>query len=598
LKRHAPKASIVEHSAARPDVTDRALPKAATGIQGLDEITGGGLPRNRPTLVCGTAGCGKTLLGMEFLVRGATEFGEPGVFMSFDESAEELAQNVRSLGFDLDGLAGQQKLLIDFVHVERSEIEETGEYDLEGLFIRLGHAIDSIGAKRVVLDAVAALFGGLSNAAILRSELRRLFRWLKDKPVTAIVTAERGDGTLTRHGLEEYISDCVIVLDHRVTEHLSTRRLRIVKYRGTTHGTNEYPYLIDETGIWVLPITSLGLGHEVSDERISTGIPRLDTMLGGEGVFRGSSVMISGTAGIGKTSVALHFVDAACRRRERCLYFAFEESESQLVRNMRSIGLDLATWLAKGLLRVHASRPSAYGLEMHLATIHKLVNEFQPSVVVTDPVTALLGAGAAKDTTSMLTRLIDFLKSKEITAVLTSLNHTGGRLEGSEVAISSLIDTWLLLRNIELGGERNRGMYVLKSRGMGHSNQIREFVLTAHGVELRDVYVGPDGVLTGSLRLAQEAREKAAGLARQQEIDRRKRDLERKRQALQTRIDAQRARFDAEQNELTLLLTEEGAIADRLNEGREERARSRQAGNRDGAAATRTRKLIPRGVRK
>ena len=410
---------------------NRSLPKAPTGIQGLDEITGGGLPRGRPTLVCGSAGCGKTLLAMEFLVRGATEFGEPGVFMAFEETAEELAQNVRSLGFDLEDLAEQNKLLVDFVRVERSEIEETGEYDLEGLFIRLGHAIDSLGAKRVVLDTLETLFGGLSNAAILRAELRRLFRWLKDKGVTAIITGERGDGTLTRHGLEEYVSDCVIVLDHRVTEQLSTRRLRIVKYRGTTHGTNEYPFLIDENGISVLPVTSLGLSQEASDERISTGIPRLDAMLGGKGVYRGSSVLISGTAGTGKTSLAAHFADATCRRGERCLYFAFEESESQLVRNMRSIGLDLAPWSKKGLLRFHATRPSAYGLEMHLATLHKLVNEFEPRVVVVDPITTFLGAGTSVEAESMLMRLIDFLKAQQITAMFTSLTH-GGNAPGAE----------------------------------------------------------------------------------------------------------------------------------------------------------------------
>jgi circadian clock protein KaiC len=578
---------------------NRSLPKAATGILGLDEITGGGLPRGRPTLVCGGAGCGKTLLAMEFLVRGATEFGEPGVFLSFEETAEELAQNVRSLGFDLEDLAKQNKLLVDFVHVERSEIEETGEYDLEGLFIRLGHAIDSLGARRVVLDTVETLFGGLSNAAILRAELRRLFRWLKDQEVTAIITGERGDGTLTRHGLEEYVSDCVIVLDHRVTEQLSTRRLRIVKYRGTTHGTNEYPFLIDENGICVLPVTSLGLHHEASDERISTGVSRLDAMLGGQGVYRGSSLLISGTAGTGKTSLAAHFADASCRRGERCLYFAFEESESQLVRNMRAIGLDLAPWSKKSLLRFHATRPSAYGLEMHLSTLHKLVNEFQPQLVVVDPITTFIGAGTSVEAQSMLMRLIDFLKSQRITALFTSLTHGGNDLEGSQVGISSLIDTCLLLRDIELGGERNRGLYVLKSRGMAHSNQVREFLLTDHGVELKDVYVGPEGVLTGSMRLAQEAREEAATLHRQQEIERRQRELEHKRQALDAQIAAQRAQFEAEQDELMRLIAQEQAVTDRLREWREEMARSRKADDQPGETPkTHPGKLSPRGGRK
>ena len=489
-----------------PSAKHRAFPKAATGIDGLDEITGGGLPRGRPTLVCGSAGCGKTLLGIEFLVRGATEFGEPGVFMAFEETSEELAQNVRSLGFDLERLAAKNKLVVDYVHVERSEIDETGEYDLSGLFIRLGHAIDSIGAKRVVLDTLETLFGGLSNAAVVRAELRRLFRWLKDKGVTAIITGERGDGTLTRHGLEEYVSDCVIVLDHRVSQELSTRRLRIVKYRGSVHGTNEYPFLIDETGISVLPVTSLGLRQVVSNERISTGIPQLDTMLGGKGVYRGSSVLIAGTAGTGKTSLVAHFADETCRRGERCLYFAFEESESQMSRNMRSIGLDLATWTKKGLLGFHATRPSAYGLEMHLATLHKLVKEFKPSVVIVDPITTFLRSGLSVETESMLMRLIDFLKSQQITAVFTSLTHGGNPLEGSQAGVSSLVDTWILLRDIELGDERNRRLYILKSRGMAHSNQVREFLLTDHGFDLRDVNAGPEGVLTGSMAKAKMAR--------------------------------------------------------------------------------------------
>jgi circadian clock protein KaiC len=573
---------------------NRSLPKAATGIQGLDEITGGGLPRGRPTLVCGGTGCGKTLLAMEFLIRGATEFGEPGVFLTFEETAEELAQNVRSLGFDLEDLAEQNKVLVDFVHVERSEIEETGEYDLEGLFIRLGHAIDSLGAKRVVLDTLETLFGGLSNTAILRSELRRLFRWLKGKGVTAIITGERGDGTLTRHGLEEYVSDCVIVLDHRITEQLSTRRLRIVKYRGTSHGTNEYPFLIDADGISVLPVTSLGLGQEASDERISTGVPRLDAMLGGQGVYRGSSILISGTAGTGKTSLAAHFTDATCRRGERCLYFAFEESESQLIRNMRSVGLDLKSWSKTGRLRVHATRPSAYGLEMHLAALHKEVDKFQPRVVIVDPITPFIGAGTPVEAEAMLLRLIDFLKCQGVTALFTSLVHGGNALEGSQAGISSLIDTWVLLRDIELGGERNRALCILKSRGMAHSNQVREFLLTGHGVELKDVYVGTDGMLSGSMRLAQEAREQAAILNRQQEIERRQREMERKRHALEAQIATQRAQFEAEADELKRLIAQEQGVTDRLREEREEMGRSRQADAPGVTPKAPSRKLAPR----
>jgi circadian clock protein KaiC len=490
--------------------TAATLPKAPTGIAGLDEITDGGLPAGRPTLVCGGAGCGKTLLAMEFLVRGAKEFAEPGVFVAFEETAEELAQNVRSLGFDLDELVSQNKLLLDHVHVERSEIEESGEYDLDGLFIRLGHAIDTIGAKRVVLDTLEVLFGGLSNENIIRAELRRLFRWLKEKGVSAIVTGERGDGSLTRHGLEEYVSDCVILLDHRVSEQLSTRRMRIVKYRGTTHGTNEYPFLIGETGISVLPVTSLGLAHQASEERISTGVPKLDAMLGGKGVYRGSSMLISGTAGTGKTSLAASFVDAACRRGERCLYFSFEESPSQLRRNMRSVGLDLEQWEKKGLLQFHATRPSNYGVEMHLTTMHDLIRRFQPRVVVIDPITTFVNEGDSGESEGMLLRLIDLLKAQQITAVLTSLTRGGDALEGSQAAVSSLIDTWLLVRDIEQAGERNRGLYVLKSRGMAHSNQVREFLLTDKGIDLLDVYVGSEGVLTGSRRLEQQARDHRA----------------------------------------------------------------------------------------
>ena len=543
--------------AARPK-----LAKAPSGIQGLDEITGGGLPQGRPTLVCGAAGCGKTLLAMEFLVRGATQHGEPGVFMAFEETAEELTQNVRSLGFDLDALCRQKKLALDFVRIERSEIEETGEYDLEGLFIRLDHAIDSIGAKRVVLDTVEALFGGLSNTLILRAEIRRLFRWLKDKGVTAIITAERGDGTLTRHGLEEYVTDCVILLDHRVDDQVSTRRLRVVKYRGSSHGTNEYPFLIDEDGISVLPITSLGLNHAVTDERVPTGVARLDAMLDGQGYYRGSTVLVSGTSGSGKSSMAAHFVDTASRRGERSLYFAFEESPGQIVRNMRSIGLDLEPWVKKGLLHFQASRSSLYGLEMHLAVMHKLVKEIEPRLVILDPINNLSRAGGtAKDVLSTLTRLVDFLKVQGITTMLTNVT-TQDHVEETDSDISSLVDTWLLLRDLELNGERNRAMYVLKSRGMPHSNQIREFLLTSRGIELNDVYLGVEGVLTGSARLAQEAREKAATLKRQQEVEAKQRELERRREALEARITALRKEFEAESQELERRIVEDKARTD------------------------------------
>jgi circadian clock protein KaiC len=554
--------------------TSVALRKAPTGIPGLDEITAGGLPAGRPTLICGSAGCGKTLMAMEFLVRGATEFGESGVFMSFEEGVEELTQNVRSLGFDLDDLVRQEKLVVDYVHVERSEIEETGEYDLEGLFIRLGYAIDSIGAKRVVLDTLEALFSGLGNEGILRAELRRLFRWLKDKGVTAVITGERGEGALTRHGLEEYISDCVILLDHRVIDQLATRRLRVVKYRGSIHGTNEYPFLIDERGIEVLPITSLGLVHDVSEERISTGIPELDDMLEGRGYYRGSSVLVSGKAGTGKSSLAAHFVDAACRRGERCVYFAFEESMSQVVRNMRSIGIELEPWIRKDLLRFHASRPTVHGLGRHLVMMYKTIRDFQPGIVVVDPITNFLAVGGSEDVKAMLVRLIDFLKSRQVTCFFTSLTH-GNDLERTDVAVSSLMDTWLVLREAEINGERNRTLYVIKSRGMAHSNQLREVLLTREGIQLVDVYLGPGGTLTGAARLAQEAQERASSVVRQQEIERRNRDLERRRQALEARIEALRLEFDVEAEQAERLIADEQAREERLREDRREMARRR-----------------------
>jgi len=553
------------------------LAKALTGIRGLDEVTSGGLPRGRPTLVCGQAGSGKTLLAMEFLVRGATAYNEPGVFMAFEETAPELTQNVRSLGFDLDELAKEKKLVIDFVRIERSEIDETGDYDLEGLFIRLGAAIDAVGARRVVLDTIENLFAGLQNEGILRAELRRLFRWLKDKGVTAVITAERGEGALTRHGLEEYVSDCVILLDHRVTDQVSTRRLRIVKYRGTAHGTNEYPFLIDEDGFSVLPVTSLGLQHEVSGERISSGIPRLDAMLGGEGFYRGTTVLASGTAGTGKTSLSASFVSAACSRGERCLYFSFEESQGQIIRNMRSIGLNLEQWTKKKLLQFHSSRATFYGLEMHLALIHKIVQDFEPQVVVLDPIGSLIQAGNQRDAHTMIIRLIDFLKQRGVTAFLTNLTSGGEALERTDVEISSIVDTWLFMRDIELDGERNGAMYVLKSRGMAHSNQLREFLLTPQGVDLLDVYVGPEGVLTGSSRLSQEAREKAAALARQQDAERRDRDRTRKREVLEARIAALRKEFELEEAEAETFSGQDLSREEIIAADREAMSRSRQA---------------------
>lgn len=573
---------------AEKTLSDHKLLKSPTGIQGFDEITDGGLPAGRPTLVCGGAGCGKTLFGMEFLVRGATQFNEPGVFMSFEETNDELTKNVASLGFDLTDLIKHKKIILEHVRVERSEIEETGEYNLEGLFIRLNYAIDLIGAKRVVLDTIESLFSGLPNQLILRAELRRLFHWLKEKGVTAIITGERGDETLTRQGLEEYVSDCVIMLDHRVNEQNSTRRLRVVKYRGSIHGTNEYPFLIDENGFSILPVTSLGLQHIVSNERISSGIPALDKMLEGKGFFRGSTVLISGTTGVGKTSIAAHFAEAACKRGERVLYFCFEESPNQLMRNMLSIGINLETWVQKGLLQFQATRPTFYGLEMHLAATHKAVNDFKPQIVILDPINTFVIGDKDFEVKTMLMRIVDYLKSNLITAMFTSLSANESILEPNDKGISSLIDTWISLRDIELGGERNRGMYIIKSRGMAHSNQIREFMLTNHGVELRDVYVGASGVLTGSARIAQKAIENAEVVTRKQNIERKKSEIERKRKALEARIISLVANFDSEESKAKKMIETEQDSIKRLEQDKIEMAESRK----DASESSKTDKKI------
>lgn len=561
----------------RPRSKSQELQKERTGISGFDEVTRGGLPKGRPTLICGSAGAGKTLFAMEFLVRGATQFKEPGVFISFEESNEELTTNVASLGFDLNELVEQKKLVLDYVFIERSEIEETGEYDLEGLFLRLEHAINQIGAKRIVLDTLEALFSALPNEAIIRAELRRLFRWLKEKGLTAVITCERGEGTLTRYGLEEYVADCVILLDNRVQNQISTRRMRIVKYRGTSHGTNEYPFFIDEAGFSVLPITSLGLSHKASSDRLSTGIARLDTMLGGEGFYRGSSILVSGTAGTGKSTLAAHFVEAACVRGERALFFAFEESQDQIIRNMRSIGVDLERFVKKGLLKFHNARPSAWGLELHLAMIHKEIVEFEPQVVVVDPITNFLAIGDEIETKSMLTRLIDLLKVRQITGMFTSLTSSAGEIEDSEVGVSSLMDAWLLVKSVETNGERNRGLYILKARGIAHSNQVREFVLTSHGIELIDAYVGTEGVLMGSARSSQLARERALEIERKQATARKERELRRKEELYEAQLVALRGQYETERDAILRELEEEKGRLEGLAAQRREIARLRRA---------------------
>jgi len=492
---------------------------------------------------------------MTFLFNGATLYGEPGVFMSFEERPKDLEDNVASLGFDVAELIKAKKLSIDHIHIERSEIQESGEYDLEGLFVRLGYAIDAIGAKRVVLDTIEALFSGLQDSAILRAELRRLFAWLKDKGVTAIITAERGEGQLTRFGIEEYVSDCVILLDNRVEEQITTRRLRVVKYRGSAHGTNEYPFLIDDEGISVLPITSAGLRHTIHNEAVSTGVADLDAMLGIGGFFRGSSVLISGLAGTGKSTFGASFVEAACKRGERCLYFAFEESSDQIVRNMSSVGINLKKFKENGLLRFEAARPSLYGFEMHLARMNRDIERFDPAVLVVDPISAFRGPSIEIHAT--LVRLADICKARGITAVFTSLSSVGDQMTESERSVSSLMDTWISLSDIEANGERNRVLYILKSRGMNHSKQLREYQLTQNGMHFIEAYVGPAGVLTGTARLAQEAKERESDLLRQQSTEKLRRELIRKREASERRIAELQADLSREEEEVETIIRQE-----------------------------------------
>lgn len=554
-------------SKANTAITEQYLEKTPSGISGLDDITLGGLPKGRPTLVCGGAGCGKTLFAMEFIARGAQEYGEPGVFVTFEEKAEELATNVLSLGFNLNKLQKEKKIKLEYIHVDKSEIEETGEYDLEGLFIRLGFAIDGIGAKRVVLDTIENLFGNLTNQGIIRSELRRLFRWLKDKGVTAVITGERGENMLTRHGLEEYVSDCVILLDHRVINQISTRRLRVVKYRGSMHGTNEYPFLIDEDGISVLPVTSLALNKPVNSAKISSGIPTLDSMLN-KGFYRGSSILISGAAGTGKSSIAASFVDEACKKKEKALFFAFEESPQQIMRNMKSIGVDLKTHMDDGLLQFYASRPTAYGLEMHLVAIHKAIRKFKPKVVVLDPITNLITVGSLSDVKAMLVRLLDFLQAEQITVMFTALSYANSQSGQSDETVSSLVDTWIQIQDIEDNGERNRGLYVIKARGMKHSNQVREFIIDDSGLRLVDVYLGPDGILTGSAREAQMLQEQTGEILYHHALSIKDREVLRKRRVLESKIESLRTEFESAEEELNKFYDEESIRKAALSDNR------------------------------
>jgi circadian clock protein KaiC len=554
----------------------KELQKTPTGISGLDEVTGGGFPTGRSTLVCGPAGCGKTLLGMEFLVRGVLEFNEPGVFVAFEESVSDLTANFASLGFDLAKAESDGKLMIEHVNVIVGDVEETGDWDLDGLFLRLGAAIDSVGAKRIVIDTIEVLFGAFTNTAILRSEMHRLFEWLKTRGVTAVITGERGDGSLSRHGIEEYVSDCVIVLDHRVTDQTSTRRLRILKYRGSLHGTNEYPFLIGDSGVSVLPITSLGLQHTVSANRVSTGVARLDVMLGDGGFYEGSTVLVSGTAGTGKSTLAAQFCAATCAGGKRAMYFAFEESEAEIVRNMSSVGIDLRQWIDAGLLQFRCSRPSILGLEAHLFSMQKSVGEFTPAVVVMDPVSDFLRVGTSADVSAMLTRQVDFLKARGVTGLFTSLNSSP-ESSPADQQLASLVDTWLLVKNLEGNGEHNRVLYVLKSRGMAHSNQIREFLLTSQGIELADVYVGPQGVLTGSARQAQEAKELSDGTARQEDLEQRRVNLQRRREAVEVQTAALWREFEDESDAVERLLSNGSTGLEDRADQRAEQGRLRRA---------------------
>lgn len=540
------------------------LRKARTGIKGLDDITGGGLPAGRPTLVTGPSGSGKTLLGIEFLVHGALEEGEPGVLLTFEESAADLAANVTSLGIDLTQMEADGLLVVDAFRVDPSEYVETGAFDLDGLFIRLGAAVESIGAKRVLLDTIEVLFGAFQDSATIRAELGRLFRWMKDRGLTAVVTGEPGVDSLTRHGIEEYVSDCVLVLDHRVEDELSTRRLRVLKYRGSHHGTNEYPFLITDRGLVVLPLSSVGLAYGASTERLSTGVERLDHMLGG-GIYRGSTALLSGEAGTGKTTLAARMVEAACERGESALFVSFEESPAQLVRNMASVGIDLARWVDAGRLSLWAGRPSAYGLEMHVATLMRMIEEQQPAVVALDAMTALAHVGDQRQVTSAVTREVDLLKAHGITTVVTSLSEGGGA-ETSTMGVSSLMDTWVLLRNVEADGERNRLLFLRKSRGSAHSNQVREFVLSERGIDLVDVHIGPEGVLAGSARLAQQARERAEAARQVEAVEQRKRALARQRRSVEAQIEALRAQ-----------LADDAAEVDRLAAAEAQRAAAEQA---------------------
>lgn len=552
------------------------IKKSLTGIEGFDELTLGGLPTGRPTLVCGSAGCGKTLFASTFLLNGAREFDEPGLFVTFEERPSDIVSNVASLGFEMDKLVEEGRILIEHIAVDPSELAEIGDYDLEALFLRLEFAIEQVGAKRIVLDTIESLFSAFTNPAILRAEIRRLFDWLKERGMTTVITGERGDGSLTRQGLEEYVSDCVLLLDHRVTNQISTRRLRIVKYRGTAHGTNEYPFLIDQEGFSVLPVSALGLNHKVFEERISSGVSDLDEMLVGGGFYRGSSILVSGVAGSGKSSLSACFAAAACSRGEKALYFSFEESPDQTIRNMRSIGIDLQPWVEQGRFRHIAARPTFYSLEMHLAVMLREVTRFKPTLVVLDPISAFIGNADHLEVQSTMLRMVDFLKFRGITGVFTHLTHGQGEVVETDVGLSSLMDAWILLLNRESSGEFNRELYLLKARGTAHSNQVREFVLSSDGIRLLPPYIGEGRALTGSARRAQEAQDRRIEAERAATMELRQAEIEKRHQKLKAEIDALNSELQADALELDRIRQSEDSYKTQARLDRAEMEKSRR----------------------
>ena len=469
---------------AETELSITKLPKSLTGIQGLDDITYGGIPQNRPTLLVGSIGTGKTIFAMEYIINGITMFNEPGVFMTFEEQTDELQINVTSMGYNLSKLIADNKIYLEHLHIDHREIQATGKYDIEGLFIRIEMAIEKVKAKRIVLDALDTLFIGL-DSQILRSEIKRLFFWLKEKKVTAIITSEVGDIFLTRLGFEEVVADCVIELNNRLNNQISTRRLRIVKYRGSYHSTNEYPFMIDHKGITIFPIISEAPQIIVSNERISSGIKQIDEMLDGRGFYVGSSILVSGSAGTGKSSIAASFIKDVCEKKGTALYCAFEEAPNQIKRNMASIGIFLEPYEKSGNLHFYYSRPTLQTLELHFIAIKKLIKQINPSVVILDPITNLMIENINSDIRTMLTRFVDYLKMEQITVLLTAtLTVSSLELIQSNEGISSMVDTCIMIQEKNIIDSRRRTLYIMKSRGICNSKKEVEFIITSEGISI------------------------------------------------------------------------------------------------------------------